>query len=294
MSKIVITGASGFIGLELLKILVKKKNTIYLILKNSKKNYLLKKKLKNKKIKFVFFKFYSHLKKKTRNIYPSAIIHLATYYKNNHTFEDIEKFNRANILFGNIILEIFFKKKIKKFINVCSAMQNSMGLKKNPENLYASSKEAFNAIVNFYKKKNKSKFYNLYLEDTYSENDKRNKILPTIKRNYIKNKKTTLIAKKLTMNFTHVSDVINAIFILLTKKIDQGNYQVFSKKEENIYKLIENFNKNKTYKNKIKIKILEKKFKNKKYYRFKKVPFWKETFFFKNQFNEIFNDNKKK
>ena len=111
MSKIVITGASGFIGLELLKFLVKKKNTIYLILKNSKKNYLLKKKLKNKKIKFVFFKSYFHLKK---NIYPSSIIHLATYYKNNHTFEDIEKFNRANILFGNIILEIFFKKKNKK------------------------------------------------------------------------------------------------------------------------------------------------------------------------------------
>lgn len=290
MSKVVITGASGFIGLELLKFLVKKKYTIYLILK--KKNYLLKKKIKNKKVKFIFFKSYSHLKKQTKGVNPNTIIHLATYYKNNHTFEDIEKLNKANILFGSIILEIFLNKKIKKFINICSAMQNSKGLKNNPENLYAATKEAFNTIINFYKKKNKVKFYNLYLEDTYSANDKRNKILPTLKKNYINNQITTLVTKKLIMNFTHVSDVISAIYILLTKNIKQGNYQVFSKKEENIYQLIKSFNKKRIYKNKIKIKILKKKFNYKKYYRFKKVPFWKEKFFLKNQFNQIFNDYK--
>ena len=46
MPKIVITGASGFIGLELLNFLVKKKNIVYPILKKSKKNYLIKKKIK--------------------------------------------------------------------------------------------------------------------------------------------------------------------------------------------------------------------------------------------------------
>ena len=54
-------------------------------------------------------------------------------------------------------------------------MQNYMGLIKNPENLYASSKEAFNSIINFYKRRSNTKFYNLYLEDTYSNNDKRKK-----------------------------------------------------------------------------------------------------------------------
>lgn len=152
-----------------------------------------------------------------------------------------------------------------------------MGLIKNPENLYASSKEAFNSIIDFYKKKSNAKFYNLYLEDTYSDNDKRKKILPTLKKNYNNKKKTILFTKKLIMNFTHVSDVINAIFILLKKNIKQGNYQVFSKKEENIYQLIKNFNsKNK---NKIQIKILKKKFKKKDIIDLKKFLFGRKNFF---------------
>lgn len=56
MTKVVITGASGFIGLELLRFLQKKNYTIYPILKENKNNFLLKKKLKNKNIKFIFFK----------------------------------------------------------------------------------------------------------------------------------------------------------------------------------------------------------------------------------------------
>jgi nucleoside-diphosphate-sugar epimerase len=292
MPKIVITGASGFIGLELLNFLVKKKNIIYPILKKSKKNYLIKKKLKNKKIKFIFFKTYSDLKKKTKKINPNTVIHLATYYKKDHTFEDIEKFNNANILFGNIILEIFLPQKIKKFINLSSIMQNDNNSISCSENLYAATKEAFRTIINFYQEKNNTKFYNLYLGDTYSKNDKRKKILPTLRKNYYNNKKTILISKKLTMNLTHVSDVINAINILVKKNIKQGNYQIYSKRTENIYKLIKNFNN--INKKKIKFLLLNKKFQLNKYYKFKKVPTWKEKNSIKKQFNKIIHDNQKK
>ena len=71
----------------------------------------------------------------------------------------------------------------------------------NPQNFYAMTKIMFKKSMSYYKKKNpKIKFYNIYIGDTYGSKDIRKKIFPTLIKNYKKNKRTTILTKKLKLN----------------------------------------------------------------------------------------------
>ena len=84
----------------------------------------------------------------------------------------------------------------------------------------------------------------------------------------------------------HVEDIINAIEIILTKKIIPGNYQIKAKKFTKIKDLIEKFNK----KN---FKKINCKFGNEKLfqinYDLKKLPYWRQKTLIEIKFNSIIN-----
>ena len=266
MKKVLLTGGTGFVGSNILREL-SKSYQIYNLVRS--KNI--------KKIKNVHNFYFSDLKKLKKKLDQKrffAIIHCATHYKKNHNFDDINKMIEANLLLGNIILENKNINYCKKFINLTTVWENHDGIKNNPANLYAAYKSAFSTIINFYKKKLKNvKFYNLYLSETFGENDKRLKLFKTIKEDY-KNKKTTIfLSKKIIINLVNVNDIVNAIGILLKKNLKSSDYSILNKKKTDIIKLISNFNK--TASNKIKFKFNSNKISNDKILKFKNVPGWK-------------------
>ena len=270
MKKILITGSSGFIGSNILADLINN-NIIYLI--NRKKNYHIN----NKKIKIINFKNHKDLNNKLKNIRVDTIIHCATHYVKEHKFEDISKMTLANIEFGNILLENLKLMQAKKFINFSTVWQNYNEIKDSPYNLYSATKNSFGKIINFYENKHKEvKFYNVFISDTYGKNDKRNKLINFLKRNYFKNKSIKIISKNLYINLLNVKDIVAAINIILYKKIKSGNYNLTNKKNYKILNILNEIKKNK--KTKLKIKWMSKKKVNEKIYKFKKLPYWKPKF----------------
>ncbi len=188
MKKILITGVTGFIGKNLLDYLLKKKYFIYAVLKKSKKNIKFAKQYKiNKNFKSIIFSNIYNLKRQLLNYKIDYVVHAATYYVKNHKSSDINKIIKSNILFPTIIIDLLCNKKIKKFINLGTVWQHFNNQKDNAYNLYASSKQAFNNIFNYYKKQfTKTKFYNLLISDTFGKNDKRKKLIPIIIKSYKK------------------------------------------------------------------------------------------------------------
>ena len=149
---ILITGTSGFIGKKFLEDALSKKYYIIDILRHKNKtnrelNQIRKKFSKN--YKSIFYKNYEDIKIQLKSIKADYFINFATLYKNNHIPSEISKFVHSNILFPTIILDAIYL-KTKKIINFGSMMQHMDGKDYLPMNFYASTKSAFEMIINFY------------------------------------------------------------------------------------------------------------------------------------------------
>lgn len=265
MKKILLTGATGFIGSNILNELSKEFKITILI---------RKKKLINNKINKIYFNNLKQLDKLLKKKKFDIIIHCATLYKKEHAIEDISEMIEANLHLGNKILENCNNLKCKKFINFTSVWENYNGIKKNPPNLYSVQKIAFTELMNFYKKKYKyTKFYNLYLSQTFGENDRREKLFNVLKENYKNSKVTNLASSIFHMNLLNVSDVVSAVKILINKNILSGSYGVINFKTTDVVKLIQNFNKIKE--KKIKYKIISDKIIKEKNIKYGTIPGWK-------------------
>ena len=266
MKKIFLTGGSGFIG----------SNVISHFSENYKITVLDRGKEKNKKIKNVKYLKFSkleNLNKILKNKKFYAIIHCATHYKKKHSFKDIKKMIDANIYLGNIILDNYKQLKFSKFINFTSVWENFMAKKNNPANLYSVYKLSFTNIINYYKKNiDGIKFYNLYLSETFGDNDKRKKLLNQIRKNYSNNKLTTINSKNLKVNITNVKDVMLGIDILLKKNINSGNYSIKNNNYTDILNLINLLNKK--FDKKIKVNWRSAKLIKEKILTFKRIPGW--------------------
>ena len=262
MSKILITGSTGFVGSEIVSKL-SKNNKIYIILRKKRKlNF------KNKKIYKIYFKNFEDLNRKLKKIKVDSVIHCATHYIKKHEFDDIQKLCESNILYGNVILENIKKMNVKKFINFSTVWENYDGIKNNYFNLYSVYKKNFTNIINYYSNIYKDiNFFNLIISDTFGEKDKRKKLINILKENYKKDMPTKILSKRLHINLLNVKDISNAVGILLNKKILPGRYVLKNKQTFSVLDIVNKLNA--TSEKKIKIKWLSNKLIREKIYNYR-------------------------
>ena len=269
MHKILLTGSSGFIGSNILNSFSKDYKFYILVRKKPIKRYL-----KNKNIKIIKFKKYNSLNSKLKKIKIDTVIHCATHYVKDHKFQDIEKLCYSNLIFGNIILENLKNLKASKFINFSTVWEDGNAKKDNIENLYSAYKKNFSTILSFYKKNlKKVNFYELMVSDTFGNNDQRKKIIHTLKMNYHKNKSTAIISKNLYMNLLNVSDIINAIELILKKNVIPKKYSITNTFYIKILDLIKIFNTQSQ--KRLKVKWLSNRKIKYKLYPYDKLNGWK-------------------
>jgi len=271
MKKILLTGATGFLGSELLKSFVLQYD-VYIITRHKSLN----KNFPKKKIKIISYKTFGELNKKLIRLKLDYVVHCATHYVKQHNFDDLEKLNKSNILFGNVILENLSNMGVKKFINFSTVWENYDAKKENFFNLYAAYKNGFNSIINFYKKKaKKTQFYSLVISDTFGEFDVRKKIINTLRINFKKNKVTNIISKNLSLNLLNVKDIEVAVNLILKRKIKPNHYVLKNTKNLLIADIIKRVNK--ISNKKIRVKWLSSKNIKEKIYEYKKLSNWKPT-----------------
>ena len=287
--KILITGSSGFFGNLFIKSALKNGYHIVDILrhKNLKNKDLIQlRKVYSKSYKSIFYKEFKDINKKLKNKKFDYFINFATLYKNSHSNNEIPNFIESNIIFPSIILDTVIV-KVKKIINLGTMMQHIDGKNYIPQNFYASTKSAFEMILGYFVKKNKSiKFYNLKFYESYSEIDKRNKLIPTLYKNFKKNKTTKIVTKNLELNIVHINDLIKSIYLILNKNIKSGDYCLKNSKNIKIQGLIKSIN-NKSSKP-LKVKFLSNKpIKPKKSF-LKSLPKWKADITIQKKIEKLF------
>lgn len=208
--KILLTGATGFIGKSLFKALTEMGHTVIALARNSSEVSFLE----NDKILFAdqsLEDFKSNFKKYNFE----GVIHLASLYLNQHLTEDIENLIDSNIMLGTKLLELSKINNVSWFINTGTLFQHYNNETYNPVNLYAATKQAFEDIAKYYIETSNINFVTLKLNDTYGPNDSRRKVFSLWSEYANSGLTLDMSPGEQTMELIYIEDVVNGFKTLV-------------------------------------------------------------------------------
>lgn len=208
--KLFVTGATGFIGKNLIKKFIELGHDIVINVRPGKESsfgldipyYSLGKDSIDLDIDYF----------KNQNF--DGIIHLASLYITQHTSEKINELIDSNVKFGTYLLECASKASVKWFINTGTFWQNYQDEDYSPVNLYAATKQAFESIMQFYSETKRIKTCTLRLCDTFGQNDSRPKIFNLWERIAKSGEILPMSPGEQLIDISHISNVVNAFITL--------------------------------------------------------------------------------
>jgi nucleoside-diphosphate-sugar epimerase len=222
--KILVTGATGFIGRELVKKLQYSYDVVTLVRESS--DILMLKELNCKIIKYKQNLEIIDIFQKEK---IDAVIHCASFVIVKHNKNKIEELLNSNIMYGTYLLEASKISGAKWFINTGTFWQNYNNDDYNPVNLYAATKEAFENIAKYYTETSDLVFTTIKLNDTFGPNDTRDKIF-NLWNNICKTNKSLDMSKgDQIIDISYIEDIINA-YNLLINHLNSDKYLEFNHK----------------------------------------------------------------
>ena len=175
MERILISGASGFIGYNLIRRLRQENYELFVIVRPTTDTSIFERILPLKNI--VVFNNMAEVYQKIKDIKPFIYIHLMGFFLTNHSINNITQMIDANIKDSLVILDAVNESGCRRVINTASYWQNRNNQEYSPVNLYAATKQAFETLLTHYVENNNLSVITLVIFDTYGAMDKRNKIL---------------------------------------------------------------------------------------------------------------------
>lgn len=207
---ILVTGATGYIGREFVKVNHKVLNIVVLVRESSDVSDL---ELLNCKI--IKFKDFGDIDYIFEEIEICGIVHFASTVIVEHRRNDINTLIDSNIKYGTYLLELCRKHDVKWFINTGTFWQNYQNEKYNPVNLYAATKEAFQNIARYYTETSNLIFTTIKLNDTFGPNDTRNKIFNLWSKIGRTGEILDMSLGEQIIDISYIEDVLNAYTILI-------------------------------------------------------------------------------
>jgi nucleoside-diphosphate-sugar epimerase len=282
MKRILITGATGYIGSNIARCFTKL-NYVVSIIKRPSSNLSLIKDLLGDIFVYEYNGSFTSLKQIVKESSPSIVIHLASCQDYKSIDTNIEELIESNIHFGTQLLEAMKCYNIIYFINTLTYWQFYKDEEYNPINLYAATKQAFVEILKYYVKSTNIKCINLIIFDVYGPNDPRNKLFTQINNAILNNTALNMTDGYQFLDYVHIDDVVRA-FVHASKLItiikdNNVIYKVSSNKHIRLRNIVNKY----LFEHKLTIKInwgaLEymDKFVNKPYSGGLNLPGWEPT-----------------
>lgn len=222
---ICILGGTGYLGNRIIKSLLCDENSICCICRKNSKS---EKKFENEKnVKYVVSD-YNILRELFANEKYDCIINASCSYMRNERIDDIVE---SNLIFPMRVLSLavenyynvdvhdnhYTKNRYLNGIKQLRFISIGTGLPDN-FNIYTYTKKQFNKMGHFFSNEYGLEFINIKLENYFGENEPLNRFLPTIIEKLKSNENIPLTQGEQLRDFVYVSDVINAIDLLVYKK----------------------------------------------------------------------------
>ncbi len=250
---IVVTGGAGFVGSNLIRLLINKTNKKIISLDNyssgKKKNHVI-----NKKVKYIrgntseiIFK----LNKYRKNIH--SLFHFGEFARIYQSFKNFEECFASNSIGTNAVFKFCLENKIKLIYSATSATLGNKGRDKNLSP-YAFTKSKNIELLENLKKWFRFRFEVIYFYNVYGPGQIKKGPMATIIGIFeekFENKKALPIVKpgSQTRRFTHIFDTVNVCYEAW-KKNKCAHYSISHKKSYSIKEVAKMFNSKTIYLNK--------------------------------------------
>tara|TARA_Y100000590_G_scaffold467471_1_gene646495 strand:- start:488 stop:1381 length:894 start_codon:yes stop_codon:yes gene_type:complete len=221
--KVLITGANGFVGSNLVRRLVKDGIDTDVIIR-PQSNITSLTDVKKEITEYIHDGTSECMMNIFQESKPDIVCHLAAISNYNHTLDDIEPMIKSNILFGTQLVECMVENKVYNLVNTGTFWQHYKGEEYNPSCLYAATKKAFEDLLKYYVETTKLNTITLKLFDNFGPNDLRGKLFNFLEQSIINNQKIKMSKGEQLIDIIYISDVVNA-YIVSIKRLLSNNQQ---------------------------------------------------------------------
>jgi nucleoside-diphosphate-sugar epimerase len=217
LKRVLVTGASGFIGSHLTKKLVETGLEIGITKREDSDLHRISDLLSRLHTYEVNLQDSNDVLKVVHDFLPDAIFHLATHYVVDHGPNDIKPMIETNILGAVNLLEAAKHSEVKLFVNTSSCFvykESKDELKEDsdlsPLNLYALTKMGAEQACTLYANKYDLRAVTFRLFPPYGPADNERRLIPYVVSSFLKGARPRLTTGMQQWDFTYVGDIVDA------------------------------------------------------------------------------------
>ena len=214
MSRILLTGGSGFVGGHVARGLLDDGHQVFAVLRPGAATADLDPRAEI----LVHDGSTDGLHRLVQTAAPDAAVHIASKFTAVHAPGDIDALVDSNLRFGLQLLDALAREGVPQLVNFGTAWQHYQTDAYRPVSLYAATKQAFEDLAAYYADTAGLRVITLKLSDTYGPRDRRGKLISALVAATRSGQPMALSPGGQVLNPVHVDDVVEAVRVALRRE----------------------------------------------------------------------------
>lgn len=237
-TRILITGATGFIGANLSKRLVENGTEVHALVRGNVTDPWLSAQLQGAILHPTNCST-ECIVRLVKEISPETVFHLAAKASAEHSEHDLDEHIESNFSLTCRLLEGMKQSGSKKLVNAGTFWQRNDRNTYEPYNLYAAMKQASQDLITYYANAANISAISLLLADTYGAGDRRPKIINLLLASLSSSQRLDLTPGQQYLDLVHIDDIVEALLVAQNERCKEPGHRVRSVCSSSPIRLIE-------------------------------------------------------
>lgn len=227
MGKIIVTGATGYLGYKITEKFHECGFSIIAIVRKTSDTKKLRQLIGKENI-FVYHGGYDELECLFSKHEIDMVVHLAAFFAAEHQKHQIDELIDSNVRFSMYLLEAMKNTGVSKMINTSTSWQNYNEEAYNPVSFYAATKQMVEDGIRYYTEACNMNVVSLVIYDTYGKDDTRKKLLSLLKQAADTGISIPMSPGQQKVDYVYISDIA-AAYELTYQGLMEGCFKGFQR-----------------------------------------------------------------